>query len=79
MALHMTERVAENIRLALAKSGTTQAAFAEALGMSKAKTSQVVNGISTLTLEEYFKASSFFGVTLDWLAQEHLGELEKPV
>ena len=78
MATHTTERVAENIRIALAKSGTTQTAFADALGMSKAKASQVVNGISVLTLEEYFKASSFFGVSLDWLAQEHLGELEKP-
>lgn len=67
--------IAENLKLAIAKTGMTQAATALAIGISKTKMSDVLAGKAALNVVELFKAAETFGVTTDWFSEEHLSEL----
>lgn len=71
----LEKTIAENLKLAMAKTGKTQAEVAVALGIGKSKMSEVIAGKAELSAIELYAASRLFGVTTDWFAEEHLTEV----
>lgn len=68
--------ITENLRIAMAKPGISQAELASRLGIGKSRMSLIARGKASLDSVELFQVARIFGVTTDWFAREHVPEIQ---
>lgn len=67
--------IGENIRIALAKQGLTQAELALSLGFGKNTISEITKGRRSLSAIELVEVADFFGTSITWFTEEHISEI----
>lgn len=72
---NLTKTIAENISLALAKTGETQTQLANNVGIDKSRMSRLLAGDSPLSAVELFAIADHFKVSPKWFSETRLEEL----
>ncbi|MFW0112720.1 helix-turn-helix domain-containing protein [Rothia sp. CCM 9416] len=71
----LTQTIAENISLALAKTGETQTYLANSVGIDKSRMSRIISGESPASAVELFAIANHFSVPAQWFSEARLEEL----
>ena len=69
------EVLAENLRLALAKTKLTRIEVAQRVGMTRARLSSLENHNSPIRATELWDLAGVLGLSPGWFYQEHIPEL----
>lgn len=72
---NLNRTIAENISLALAKTGESQTKLASMVGIDKSRMSRIMAGDTAVSAIELFTIADHFGVGAQWFSQPHLEEL----
>lgn len=73
---NLNATIGENIRIALAKKGATQAELAIKLGFGKNTISEITKGRRSLSATELVMVAEFFGTSITWFTEEHISEIQ---
>ncbi|MEU7992045.1 helix-turn-helix transcriptional regulator [Rothia amarae] len=73
---NLNATIGENIRIALAKQGFTQAELAINLGFGKNTISEITKGWRSLSATELVRVTEFFGTSITWFTEEHISEIQ---
>lgn len=71
----LNHTIAENISIALAKTGETQTHLANEVGIDKSRMSRILAGESPVSAIELFNIASHFNVPAQWFSEVRLEEL----
>lgn len=71
----LTQTIAENISIALAKTGETQTSLAKNVGIDKSRMSRILAGESPMSAVELFAIADHFNVSTQWFSETRLEEL----
>ncbi|WP_237206501.1 helix-turn-helix domain-containing protein [Rothia nasimurium] len=71
----LNQTIAENISIALAKTGETQTHLANAVGIDKSRMSRILADESPVSAVELFAIACYFGVPAQWFSEPRLEEL----